>query len=242
MKRLLQINPNYQATPSQKIASALAGISNTVYEFSQAYVDVSNLSLFNRAKGTWNKSPSTAAIGFGGWSFVPKGNGTVARNASSKAHSYYDRVNPSEWSLIAVVARNVDGSSSTHIEPFGNDVNINILTLNLFLSSEGYVALGEERGPSTKKRLQVQLDAPNSTNLIAITFSATQGLKMFVNGKLVQENKTDIRPLGIDQYRFVATGTYGFGHLIVADVDMSKIQYQANLQLLHDTLIQHYAL
>lgn len=242
MKRLLQINPNFQATTSQKIASALAGISTAIYEAAPDYVKTSDLTLFNRATGVWVQTTVPQRIGTAKWTSAPKGAGYIYRNDPVSSHIYEPAIaNLSEFTIVFVGQRNIDASATSFIAPFASGLDPAHYVPNLVMDTAGNLKIYKNTTTSTV-RLSAAVSTPNNAHIYTMTYSATDGLKLYIDGTVAAENKVDKNNLNDGTVRLPASGTIGFGHLIVSDVDMSKTQYQANLKSLHDTLIQHYAL
>lgn len=242
MKKFLQLDPNYRATFSQKVASALRGLNADVFELSPEYTDNPQLRMFNRAKGSWLQTGSTAKLGQAGWNFQEKGAGHIAYNDGRDTHTYETPMSNGAWSLITVIQGASDGSTFKFFDPLGSSVVEGVLTFSLMLSTNRTLTVGEWSATTGAKRVTATDVDPTGTFLVAVTFNPESGLKMFVNGRLVDENKTDRRPLDVALARapFYGTTGAGIGFIATVPVDLSLPQNEARLSSLQTALMDRF--
>lgn len=239
MKKVIQLDPNAAITTSQKIASALNGLSKSIYEARAEFVRESDLSLFNRGGGAWLKSGSTAMIGKAGWIANNLGQGFIYRSNGAATHNYnVSQVNKEQWSLIIVGQRNIDKSITEWASVSGSPTDADFLA-RFGLSSAGNLTLW--KGVATT-RISTPVEQPDQPHIYTVTFSIDEGLKLYVDCALKAENKDDRTALTSPGVIFGATKTVGWGHYICVDADLSKVEHAAKLKTVHDALKEHYQL
>lgn len=240
MKKVIQLDAT-AASFSQKIASAIKDFSGNVFEANPKYMDIPNLKLFDRMKAVWNQSSTAAQIGVANFTLDQKGSGYIANETAGTSQNFsLQNLDPNKFTFITVARAKSDGTVT------------NLLMHNLSLTPTGsdivprlqITALGELKlytGISTS-RLGASIPNPLNAHIYTLTFSVTEGLKLYIDGVLSASSTTDKRPLTDSVVRFITQINAGFGCMISINEDLSKLEHAAKLKLIHDTLKEQYAL
>lgn len=237
MKKVIQLDPNAVVTTSQKIASALNGLSNAVYEARPEFVDALKLSIFNRGNGKWVKNNGGIPVV---WLPVERGSGYIYKSKDSKsAHSYelISDLNKNEWTIVMVVQQKDDGGLTHYANPSETPQDDEVVVRIGQTTATGRINLWKG---VTVSRIGADVENPTDVHMFTVTSSVSEGLKIFVDGKLAAEKRDDKAPLSSGVVNFPATAGSGWGHYICVNADLSKIEHVAKLNLVHDALLAHY--
>lgn len=245
MKKIIQLG-DAQSLPYRKdelaIASALDGICNVWLEGGLKFVDSLNQDLFKRNDAKFSK-PIVNAYNWGEFkennvlllSPVVTSSGSIVNN-----EYIFETDNLIEFSFITVIKPRASTLQRllyypTDVTPTGDDHYP-------FFGITATGTLAYWSGPTSNLRASYALDATDEKIIVlALTFSVDGGVKIYANGKKVAENSDFKQQLSSKK---IALSTQlrvqGLGHFIHSNVDLSKIENSAKLNIVHDALLKYY--